>query len=106
MGFTTFGLSEQILEGIREAGYTVPTPIQKLAIGPALAGRDLIGRAETGTGKTAAFVLPLLHILSADHTARPQARHPRALVLTPTRELAQQVHGATEKYGKRLPLRA
>ena len=106
MGFTTFGLSEHILEGIREAGYTVPTPIQKLAIGPALAGRDLIGRAETGTGKTAAFVLPLLHILSADHTARPQARHPRALVLTPTRELAQQVHGATEKYGKRLPLRA
>jgi ATP-dependent RNA helicase RhlE len=106
MGFTTFGLSEPILEGIREAGYTVPTPIQTLAIGPALAGRDLIGRAETGTGKTAAFVLPLLHRLSADRAEHAAPGRPRALVLAPTRELAQQVHLAAEKYGKRLPLRS
>ena len=106
MSFTTFGLSDHILEGIREAGYTVPTPIQSLAIGPALAGRDLIGCAQTGTGKTAAFVLPLLHRLTERGRTPATAGRPRALVLTPTRELAQQVQQAAVKYGSRLPLRS
>ncbi|MCZ6774969.1 MAG: DEAD/DEAH box helicase, partial [Ignavibacteria bacterium] len=67
MGFTTFGLSDHIMEGVRAAGYTTPTPIQSLAIRPALDGRDIIGRSQTGTGKTAAFVLPLLHRLAAEN---------------------------------------
>ena len=106
MGFTTFGLSDHILEGIREAGHTSPTPIQSLAIGPALAGRDLIGCAQTGTGKTAAFVLPLLHRLTRQHRTAAAPGRPRALILTPTRELAQQVQQATAMYGSRLPLRS
>jgi ATP-dependent RNA helicase RhlE len=102
MGFTTFGLSDQILKGVQAAGYTVPTPIQSLAIQPAVEGRDIIGCAQTGTGKTAAFVLPMLHHL----TERARNHHPRALVLTPTRELAQQVHDAVVTYGRFLQVRA
>lgn len=104
MGFITFGLSDHIMQGIRAAGYTIPTPIQSMAIQPALEGRDIIGCAQTGTGKTAAFVLPILHRLSAD--SNHQHRHPRALVLTPTRELAQQVQEAVAIYGKFLHLRS
>ncbi|MBI4419169.1 MAG: DEAD/DEAH box helicase [Ignavibacteriales bacterium] len=104
MGFTTFGLSDRILQGVQATGYTVPTPIQQLAIQPAVQGRDVIGTAQTGTGKTAAFVLPMLHRLGL-HTAANQ-RHPRALVLTPTRELAHQVHDAVNVYGKFLTLRS
>jgi ATP-dependent RNA helicase RhlE len=105
MGFTTFGLTDPILQGIRAAGHATPTPIQALAITPALAGKDIIGCAQTGTGKTAAFILPILHRLSeqATTTTRP---FPRALVLTPTRELAQQVSAASASYGRFLPLRA
>jgi ATP-dependent RNA helicase RhlE len=97
MGFTTLGLSDQILKGVAAAGYTEPTPIQSLAIPLVLAGRDLIGCAETGTGKTAAFVLPMLQRLAADGATRGGLRRPRALVLTPTRELCQQIHVVFEQ---------
>ncbi|MDH4069759.1 MAG: DEAD/DEAH box helicase [Ignavibacteria bacterium] len=104
MGFTIFGLSDQLLQGVRDAGYSVPTPIQSLTIGPVLEGKDVIGCAQTGTGKTAAFVLPILHRLSA---VKPAGRRmPRALVLTPTRELAQQVQDAVREYGRRTPIRS
>jgi ATP-dependent RNA helicase RhlE len=106
MGFTTFGFSDHIMQGIRSAGYSVPTPIQSLAIGPALAGKDIIGCAQTGTGKTAAFVLPMLHRLAEGEASHGRVRHPRALVLTPTRELAQQVQASVTKYGRNLTLSA
>ncbi len=98
MSFTQFGLSGQLLDGVRAAGYDHPTPIQSLAIPPALEGKDVIGCAQTGTGKTAAFVLPILHRLSNSQPSE-RTRHPKALILTPTRELAQQVHGAVESLG-------
>jgi ATP-dependent RNA helicase RhlE len=94
------------MQGVQAAGYTVPTPIQSLAIRPALEGRDIIGLAQTGTGKTAAFVLPLLNQLSLDAGERGRHAPPRALVLTPTRELAQQIHKAVDTYGKFLSLRS
>jgi ATP-dependent RNA helicase RhlE len=106
MGFTTFGLSDHIMKGIGAAGYTVPTPIQILAIEPALAGRDIIACAQTGTGKTAAFVLPILHHLASGAGVHAGGKLPRALVLTPTRELCQQVQLAAAKYGKFLALRS
>jgi len=106
MGFTNFGLSDHIVRGISEAGYATPTPIQSLAIRPALAGKDIIGCAQTGTGKTAAFILPLLHRLAESADAKSRDRHPRALVLTPTRELAQQVQNAAATYGRFLTLKA
>jgi ATP-dependent RNA helicase RhlE len=106
MGFSTFGLSDHILQGVRAAGYTSPTPIQSLAIRPALVGKDIIASAQTGTGKTAAFVLPILHRLAGTPAERGNARHPRALVLTPTRELAQQIQDAVATYGRFLSLQA
>jgi len=106
MGFTKFGLSDHIIKGIGAAGYTVPTPIQSLAIEPALAGRDIIACAQTGTGKTAAFVLPILHHLASGTVVPAGGKLPRALVLTPTRELCQQVQLAAAKYGKFLSLRS
>jgi len=106
MGFTSFGLSDHIMDGVRAAGHTVPTPIQLLAIRPAIAGKDIVASAQTGTGKTAAFVLPLLHRLAEGEASRAGHRLPRALVLTPTRELAQQVQGAFAAYGRFLPLRS
>ena len=87
MGFTTLGLSDRLLQGVQAAGYTVPTPIQSLAIRPILEGKDLVGCAQTGTGKTAAFVLPMLQRLAEDESGHQRHRHPRALVLTPTRNL-------------------
>jgi ATP-dependent RNA helicase RhlE len=105
MGFSRMGLSDPIMQGVQAAGYTVPTPIQSLAIRPALEGRDIIGLAQTGTGKTAAFVLPLLHLLEAGQKDGERHQHPRALVLTPTRELAQQVHEAVDTYGQFVKLR-
>lgn len=105
MSFTTFGLSDQIIRGVRAAGYSVPTPIQSLALRPAVEGRDIIGCAQTGTGKTAAFVLPILHRLTVSNGTPKRGHHPRALVLTPTRELAQQVHDAVVTYGRFLHLR-
>jgi ATP-dependent RNA helicase RhlE len=106
MGFTSFGLSDHLVRGVQAAGYSAPTPIQKLAILPAVAGKDLIGLAQTGTGKTAAFVLPMLHRMTANHHGAVRNRHPRALVLAPTRELAQQVQKAVGVYGRFLSLRS
>ena len=87
MTFETLGLSPALLRALAEQNYTTPTPIQAQAIPLALAGHDLLGGAQTGTGKTAAFGLPLLHRLSKQ-TAPNGYRRPRALVLVPTRELA------------------
>ncbi len=106
MSFTIFGLSDQVLQGVHASGYTVPTPIQALALKPATEGRDIIGSAQTGTGKTAAFVLPMLHRLSSGNGSPKRHMQPRALVLTPTRELAQQVQDAVTTYGKFLDLRS
>ena len=100
--FNALGLSEDILRGVVAAGYTTPTPIQESAIPVICAGRDLIGCAQTGTGKTAAFVLPMLDRLWADR----KARGVRALVVTPTRELAGQVEDAVRTYGQATRLRS
>jgi ATP-dependent RNA helicase RhlE len=108
MTFDSLGLSPEILRAVREKGYTEPTPVQTLAIPHVLAGKDLMGRAQTGTGKTAAFVLPILERLKkqANDSFSP-ARHPvRALILTPTRELAVQVADSVKAYGKHVPLRS
>ncbi len=101
MTFDDFGLSENILRAVRESGYETPTPIQAQAIPVALMGRDILGCAQTGTGKTASFVLPMIEALS---TGRSRGRMPRALILEPTRELAAQVADNFEKYGKHLKL--
>ena len=97
MLFTELGLSEKVLKAIEASGYTTPTPIQAQAIPHALAGRDVLGIAQTGTGKTAAFVLPMLSRLEQ---GRARARMPRTLILEPTRELAAQVEEAFGKYGQ------
>ncbi|MFC4347716.1 DEAD/DEAH box helicase [Kordiimonas lipolytica] len=97
MGFDLLGLSEPTLKAVSEAGYTEPTPIQAQAIPQVLMGRDVLGIAQTGTGKTAGFTLPLIDILSE---GRARARMPRCLILEPTRELAAQVAESFEKYGK------
>jgi ATP-dependent RNA helicase RhlE len=105
MPFRTLGLPAQILKAVQEAGYTEPTPIQTAAIPQILAGHDLIGIAQTGTGKTAAFVLPILTKLAGDFNSGNRHR-PRALVVAPTRELAAQIEENVRIYGKHLPLRA
>ena len=97
MSFADLGLSEPLLRAVAESGYDIPTPIQKGAIPPVLMGKDLIGIAQTGTGKTASFVLPMIDILSE---GRSRARMPRSLILEPTRELAAQVAENFVKYGK------
>jgi ATP-dependent RNA helicase RhlE len=105
--FDQLGLSPEILRAVREQGYTEPTPVQRQAIPIVLAGHDLMGRAQTGTGKTAAFALPMLERLRHHaNTSFSPARHAvRALVLTPTRELAVQVSDSFRAYGSRIPLR-
>lgn len=97
MNFADLGLSEELLRAVNEAGYDSPTPIQAQAIPPVLMMKDLIGIAQTGTGKTASFVLPMIDILAH---GRSRARMPRSLILEPTRELAAQVAENFEKYGK------
>jgi superfamily II DNA/RNA helicase len=99
--FADLGLSEELLRAVAEAGYVHPTPIQESAIPWVLMGRDVLGCAQTGTGKTASFVLPMLDILTG---SRAKARMPRSLILEPTRELALQVAENFEKYGKYLKL--
>ncbi len=99
MSFESLGLSPALLRALAETGYDAPTSIQTEAIPLALAGHDLLGGAQTGTGKTAAFALPLLHKLS-ESTVPGAPRRIRALILTPTRELAVQVHDSIRKYGK------
>ena len=101
MTFADLGLSDELLRAVTDSGYDVPTPIQRAAIPSVLMGKDLIGIAQTGTGKTAGFVLPMIDIL---HHGRSRARMPRSLILEPTRELAMQVADNFEKYGKYHPL--
>jgi ATP-dependent RNA helicase RhlE len=103
--FKQLGLSEKILRGVVDAGYSTPTPIQEQAIPIAAAGRDIIGCAQTGTGKTAAFVLPMLDRLIS-HRPSGGSRAVRALVVTPTRELAIQVEDAVRTYGKGTGIRS
>ena len=102
MTFQTLGLCAPILTALEEHGYERPSPIQEKAIPPALAGRDVLGCAQTGTGKTCAFAAPILQRLSA---SRVQGHPLRALILTPTRELAIQIEESFLAYGKHLPLR-
>ena len=108
MSFETLGLSAELQRAVTEQGYTEPTPIQAQAIPVVLEGRDLMGGAQTGTGKTASFTLPLLQLLSVHaNTSTSPAKHPvRALILTPTRELAAQVEESVQNYGKYLPLKS
>ncbi|MBI3902071.1 MAG: DEAD/DEAH box helicase [Nitrosomonadales bacterium] len=101
--FATLGLNPAILKAVEESGYTVPTPIQAQAIPEVLAGHDLMASAQTGTGKTAAFILPALNRIAEPATVR--SKGPRVLVLTPTRELAQQVTDQAAKYGKNMRLK-
>ena len=104
MKFTELGLAPEILRSIADRGYETPTPIQAQAIPVVLAGRDLMACAQTGTGKTAGFTLPILHRLAATKAAGP--RKIRALTLTPTRELAAQVETSVRTYGAHLPLKS
>ena len=108
MQFEELGLSADLLRTVAEEGYTEPTPVQERAIPLILAGRDVLAAAQTGTGKTAAFTLPILDRLRPyANTSFSPARHPvRCLVLTPTRELAVQVSEAIKTYGRKVPLRA
>src|SRR5262245_60728290 len=116
MSFADLGLAPELLRAVEAEGYAEPTPVQVQAIPQVLARRDVLGTAQTGTGKTAAFVLPILQILNA---SRPAARHPigarpkgatglpiRCLVLTPTRELALQVDEFVRTYGGARPIRS
>src|ERR1700759_5067084 len=97
MNFNELGLSEKVLQAVEASGYTTPTPIQAQAIPHALERRDILGIAQTGTGKTAAFTLPMLSTLER---GRARARMPRTLILEPTRDLAAQVEESFAKYGK------
>src|SRR3954471_7453772 len=97
MDFTEIGLSPELLQAVYDAGYTDPTPIQQKAIPVVATGRDVLGCAQTGTGKTASFALPMIDKLAA---GRARARMPRSLILEPTRELATQVEASFEVYGK------
>jgi ATP-dependent RNA helicase RhlE len=105
--FTDLKLIEPLAQAVAAEGYTQPTPIQERAIPHVLAGRDLLGLAQTGTGKTAAFALPILQRLTqSKHQPQPHRGRPiRCLVLTPTRELASQIGESFSTYGKHLPLR-
>ncbi|MDE1004497.1 DEAD/DEAH box helicase [Paraburkholderia agricolaris] len=106
--FDQFGLAPDILKAVKESGYTIPTPIQAQAIPVVLAGRDVMGAAQTGTGKTASFSLPIIQrLLPQASTSASPARHPvRALILTPTRELADQVAANVQSYAKHTALRS
>ncbi len=103
-GFSDLGLRAELVGALTELGYEEPTPIQREAIPPLLEGRDLLGQAATGTGKTAAFALPVLQRMAA-RQVRDRGRDPMALVLVPTRELAIQVAGAIHRYGRELGVR-
>lgn len=104
MRFDQFNLLAPILRAVAEEGYQTPSPIQAQAIPAVMDGRDVLGSAQTGTGKTAAFALPILHNLFKNNNAKPTTR-PRCLVLAPTRELASQIAEGFQAYGRHLPLR-
>jgi ATP-dependent RNA helicase RhlE len=106
MSFETLGLSAELLRSLSEEGYTHPTAIQKDAIPVVLEGRDVLAAAQTGTGKTAGFTLPLLQRLATDADRDNKPNQPRALILTPTRELAAQVSESVSTYGRHLSLRS
>ncbi len=106
MSFDSLGLKAELLRAVSENGYSTPTPIQKQAIPLILEGQDIMGGAQTGTGKTAGFTLPLLQNLMSSGSAKQGSRPIRALVLTPTRELAAQVGESVNTYGKYLPLKS
>jgi ATP-dependent RNA helicase RhlE len=108
LNFESLGLAPELLRAVAEQGYTTPTPIQAQAIPVVLAGKDLLGAAQTGTGKTAGFTLPLLQLLGLKANAsHSPARHPiRALVITPTRELCAQVEDSVRTYGKYVSLKS
>jgi ATP-dependent RNA helicase RhlE len=105
--FTGLKLAQPLLRAIADEGYTTPSPIQGKAIPPLMEGRDLLGVAQTGTGKTAAFSLPLLHRLdgAGDEAGRPHSRQPRALILAPTRELAGQIVDSLKSYSRHMKIR-
>lgn len=105
MTFSDLNLNASLLKAINDQGYTTPTPVQSQAIPYILEGRDMLAGAQTGTGKTAGFTLPLLHLLSDKKNSKPH-RKIRALILTPTRELAAQVGESVKLYGKYLPLKS
>src|SRR4249919_441302 len=104
MSFDHLGLAPELLRAVAQQGYTEPTPVQTKAIPLVLAGRDVLAGARTGTGKTAAFVLPMLQLLHASRPSGPRAI--RALILTPTRELALQVEESVRTYGVANPIRS
>ncbi|MCX7098342.1 MAG: DEAD/DEAH box helicase [Methylococcales bacterium] len=104
MTFEQLGLTDELLQAVAEQGYTAPTPVQQQAIPLVLAGRDILAGAQTGTGKTASFTLPLLQRLAENHDPHQKPRRVRALILAPTRELAAQVYESVVAYGKFLPL--
>jgi ATP-dependent RNA helicase RhlE len=107
MKFSEFGLDARLMRAITEAGYETPTPIQAAAIPVALTGQDLVGTAQTGTGKTAAFVLPILQRLLKEHATAPHhARFHRALIVTPTRELAEQINDTIKALARHTRIRS
>jgi len=106
MSFESLGLRAELLRAVSEKGYSDPTPIQRQAIPIILEGKDIMGGAQTGTGKTAGFTLPLLQRLMSSGKAEKGRRAIRALVITPTRELAAQVSESVDTYGKHLPLKS
>ena len=106
MSFSTLGLSPVLTIPLARLAHTQPTPVQLKAIPVVLDGADVIARAQTGTGKTAAFGLPMIELVSVRDRRAPMSRAPRALVLVPTRELAVQVHRALLTYGAPVKLRA
>ena len=106
MSFDSLGLRAELLRAIADEGYSTPTPIQLQAIPAVLNGGDILAAAQTGTGKTAGFTLPLLEKLSQTTKTTNGRRPVRALILTPTRELAAQVYESVRTYGKYVPLRA
>src|SRR5918993_3081035 len=103
MSFNELGLQESLLQAVNDSGYTIPTPIQLRAIPAILSGKDVMAAAQTGTGKTAGFTLPLLQRLTME--GQVGSNCVRVLVLVPTRELAEQVHESFRAYGAGLPLR-
>lgn len=106
MSFANLGLIPTILDALREEGYTKPTPIQEKSIPLVLAGKDLLGVAQTGTGKTAAFSLPIIQLMHGDKHIPPGKRHVRTLILTPTRELAIQIEESMKNYGRHAHLKS
>ncbi|HSR01195.1 MAG TPA: DEAD/DEAH box helicase, partial [Methylophilaceae bacterium] len=104
--FNDLGLDKAIIKAVQGAGYTKPTPIQANAIPLVLSGEDLLAGAQTGTGKTAGFTLPILHLLNKNPVADKVVGRPRCLILTPTRELAAQVGESVKTYGKYLNIRS